>query len=421
MVTTPTEQQAGPQQLQRKLDVLNQLVEVSQVMNSTLALDPLLQYIMQAAVEITGSEAASILLMDRFTHELRFAASTSADASDLDGIVVPVKGSVAGQIIEEDRAIIIEDVSQEPRHFRDVDRQIAFETRSMLGVPMRIKEKLIGVLEVLNKREERFTPDDVRYITILAAQAAVAIENAQLVTALRKAYEDLNKLDKLKSDFIAIASHELRTPLGIILGYASFLKEEAEGKASEHAEAVFRSALHLRSLIESMTNLRYVQIDDTMIDAREVPLREIVDMACADVKSMLQTRQEALELRLPEQELRARADPFLMAMALTNVLNNAVRFSPEGGTIRLEVSHRDRDAWIQIADTGIGLAADQLEKIFEQFYQVEDPMTRSHNGLGLGLAIARAIVEKHGGRIWAESAGLGHGSTFVMTVPLVGS
>ncbi len=409
---------AEVQALQRKIDVLGQLVEVSRVMNSTLALKPLLTFIMQAATEITDTEAASILLVDPRTQELRFEASIGSDAEELAGIVVPREGSIAGTIISEDRALVIDDVARDPRHFQGVDEKVSFQTRSLLGVPMRFKDRLIGVLEVLNKREGAFDDGDVRHITILASQAAVAIENAQLVTALQKAYDDLSKLDKLKSDFIAVASHELRTPLGVILGYASFLKEDAEGQVGQHADAVLGSALHMRALIESMENLQYVQINESELDIRAVPVGDIVRVAYTDVLPLAQEREELVSLEMPDYEIAVLADARLMALALSNVLNNAVKFTPRGGQIFITVEEHPTEARISVRDTGVGLPPDQQEAIFKQFYQVEDPMTRSHGGLGLGLAITQAVIERHGGRIWAESPGKDQGSTFTLTIPL---
>jgi signal transduction histidine kinase len=409
---------AEVQALQRKIDVLGQLVEVSRVMNSTLALKPLLDFIMQAATEITDTEAASILLVDPRTQELRFEASIGSDAEELAGIVVPREGSIAGTIISEDRALVIDDVARDPRHFQGVDEKVSFQTRSLLGVPMRFKDRLIGVLEVLNKREGAFDDGDVRHITILASQAAVAIENAQLVTALQKAYDDLSKLDKLKSDFIAVASHELRTPLGVILGYASFLKEDAEGQVGQHADAVLGSALHMRALIESMENLQYVQINESELDIRAVPVGNIVRVAYTDVLPLAQEREELVSLEMPDYEIAVLADPRLMALALSNVLNNAVKFTPRGGQIFITVEEHPTEARISVRDTGVGLPPDQQEAIFKQFYQVEDPMTRRHGGLGLGLAITQAVIERHGGRIWAESPGKDQGSTFTLTIPL---
>ncbi len=418
MAATPPSQDAYYRSLEHKFDALNRLVQISLVMNSTLKLQPLLQTIMEAAAEISGAEAASILLWDKNTNELRFTAALSPDPEHLMGMVVPLEGSIAGTIISENRAIIIDDASRDPRHFKNVDQAIEFQTRAILGVPMRIRDDLIGVLEVLNKREGRFNDEDLRHITILASQAAVAIENARLIAALRKAYDDLAQVNKLKNDFIAIASHELRTPLGVVLGYAAFLKEETEGEMGEHAEAVLNSALHLRNLIEDMTNLRYVQIDRAELKFAVAPLNRILGAAHADVIELAEAKEQVLLLEQPAYDIPVKVDAVRMEMAITNVLNNAVKFTPPGGLIVLSAEEQAREVWVRVQDNGIGLEPDHLERIFDQFYQVEDPMRRRHGGLGLGLTIARAIVERHDGRIWAESAGLGLGSTFTVALPL---
>jgi signal transduction histidine kinase len=374
---------------------------------------------MEAAVEITGSEAASILLMDNNTRELRFAATTSQNSQKLMGITVPLEGSIAGTIIQGNSALIIDDASTDPRIYRQVDESINFVTRSLMGVPMRIKDKLIGVLEVLNKIDDRYSEEDVRHITILASQAAVAIENAQLIREIRQAYTDLEKVNKLKNDFIAIASHELRTPLGVILGYASFLREDAQGEAGEHAERVMNSAMHLRNLIEDMTNLRYVQLDESELDIKDVPLIDVLMDAYNDTLKLAEAKEQGLLFEPPRQSFIIQVDHNLIAMALTNLLNNAVKFTDRRGIIILSAEPRHGEVWIKVKDNGVGLEEAQLERVFDQFYQVEDHMTRRHNGLGLGLTIARAVAERHKGRTWCESQGLGQGATFFMALPIV--
>jgi signal transduction histidine kinase len=416
----PTLAETKLKEMERKFEALNRMVQVSLRMNSTLKLQPLLEYIMDAATEITGAETASILLMDKNTNELRFTAAL-AGSDDLIGLVVPLEGSIAGLIISENRAIIIDDAAHDPRHFKNVDQAVEFQTRAILGVPMRIRDNLIGVLEVLNKREGRFNDEDLRHITILAAQAAVAIENARLITAIQKANEELEKLNKLKNDFIAIASHELRTPLGVVLGYASFLREEAEGEMGEHADQVLQSALHLRNLIEDMTNLRYVQIDKAELDMKVVSLNRILTTAHADVIELAEAKEQVLLLEQSEYLVEIVADALKLEMAITNVLNNAVKFTPPDGVIVLSSDEHSNEVWIRVQDNGIGLEEQKRERIFDQFYQVEDPMTRRHGGLGLGLTIAKAIIERHDGRIWAESAGLGLGSTITIALPVARS
>jgi signal transduction histidine kinase len=404
--------------IQRTMDALNHLVEISLVMNSTVQIEPLLHFIMESACEIAQAGAASILLMDQRTNELRFAASIGSDAKGLSGVVVPLEGSIAGSIVAEGKALIIDDVSSDPRHYSQVDKKLDFHTESILGVPMHIRDKLVGVLEVLNKREGHFSEEDVRHITIMASQAAVAIDNAQLVSALREANDELSNLDKLKTDFIAIASHELRTPLSIILGYATFLQEEAQGEASSHAQMVMQGAMTLRSLIEDMTNLSYTQSATSDLSVEDVSLAEILSQAQNDVHTIAETKFQTLIMQIPTREITVRADKLKTEMALTNVLNNAVKFTNEHGRISVSVEERPKEVWVRVTDNGMGLPANELERIFDQFHQVEDHLTRRTGGMGLGLTIARAVMEAQGGRVWAESPGPDQGSTFTIAIPL---
>ena len=406
--------------LRQQNDLLNRLLEVSLILNSNLTLESLLTYIMEATCEITHSEAASILLYDRNSDELRFVASNSpgTDQQTMAEIPVPMEGSIAGQIVRDNRPIIITDAN-DPRIYRGVDDNTGFTTRTLLGVPMRIKEEVVGVLESVNRRDGSWTVDDRDHLSILAAQAAVAIENARQATALKKAYNDLSQLDKLKNDFIAIASHELRTPLGVILGYASFLKEEAQGEASDHAAAVLNSALHLRNLIEDLTNLRYLQLGKADLVREDVTVSALLQAALHDVQSLIAAKGHHLTVNVADDLAEVHVDRLKIGMALTNILNNAIKFTQNNGEITIATEQRPHEVVITVTDNGMGIPQEQLEKIFEEFYQVADHMTRRHNGMGIGLSIARGMVEAHNGRLWAESEGLGKGSTFCVALPLV--
>jgi signal transduction histidine kinase len=406
------------QQLEQKVAVLTQLSEISTVLNSTLQLDTLLNYIMDKAAEITDAESASVLLWNHNTRELFFAATKSGEAAKgLIGKPVPLD-SIAGTVLREKRIIQVDDTSQDSRHYEKIGEEIKFITRSLLGVPMTSKEKIIGVLEAVNKRTGPWTEDDQHYLSILAAQAAVAIDSAQLVIQLRKANDDLNQVDKLKSDFIAIASHELRTPLGVIMGYASFLQEEANEEVSEHAAKVMASALQLRRIIEDMINLRYLKQSQSELQRENVAVNQLLDELQRDIVALTEAEGHKLEVKRAPDDTQVYVDSSRVMMAFTNVVNNAVRFTPKGGKITIAPEVRNREVWISITDTGIGLEQDQLDKIFEEFYQVEDHMTRHYGGLGIGLSIARALVKAHGGRIWATSDGLGKGTTFIISLPL---
>jgi signal transduction histidine kinase len=404
--------------LEHRVSILTRLAEISTVVNSTMRLKPLLEHIMVAAAEMTNAEAASVLLWEKKSNTLRFAATTSGVSNSLLGMAVPLDGSIAGTILKEKRVVVVNDVRTEPRHYDKIDEDIRFQTRSVLGVPMTSKDRVIGVIEAVNRRKLPWTEDDVQYLSILAAQAAVAIEGAQLVTRLETAMEELEKVDQLKNDFIAIASHELRTPLGVILGYASFLQESRDPQVTEHASKVVGSALQLRRIIEDMTNLRYLQQSEAELQRETVTLDGLLDAILPDVRAVADAKHQRLTARVTPG-IRLHVDPIRMNMALTNILMNAVRFTPEGGEIEVRGDLAPkRQALLMVRDNGIGIAAEDLGRIFDSFYQVEDHMTRHHGGLGIGLSLAKALVEAHGGRISAESAGLNKGSTFTITLPL---
>ena len=399
---------------------LSRLVEVSVTLNSTLEIEPLLNFLIGSAADLLDSEAASILLFDEKTQRLYFAASTGADPDELRRIPVPLEGSIAGAIYRDNRPLIINEVASDPRHYRQVGEKIRFEARTLIGVPMRMRDRRIGVLEALNKRGGHFTANDQHTLSIVASQAAVAIHNANLVSALQKAYDELGKVEKLKSDFIAIASHELRTPLGVILGYAAILKEDADQATSEHAAAVLHSALRMRALIEDMTNMNMMRAGSAEVAPSRQPLQPIVDAAGEEMRMLIEAKGQELTRHVAAEELVASVDASKLTMALTNLLHNAMRFTPSGGRIALGLERHGAEAWVRVGDNGVGIPAEQLERVFDQFYQVEDHMTRRHEGMGLGLSIVRAVVRAHNGRVWAESPGQDQGATFTIALPLAG-
>lgn len=397
---------------------LARLVEISVTLNSTLEFKPLLQFIIDSAAELLNSEGASILLVDEKTKDLRFAASTGADPAELAKIPVPMDSSIAGTIARDDKPLIINEVASDPRHFREVGDRVHLSVQSLIGVPMRIHGRVIGVLEAVNKRQGAFDEADLQTLSIVASQAAVAINNARLVDALHLAYDELGKLDRLKSEFISIASHELRTPLALILGYASILQEDAGEAASEHVNAVLNSAMRMRSLIEDMTNLNLLRIGTTGMNFEIQPLQSVVRAAAEEVRETIQAKGQVLDVQLWEEPLEATIDGPKLAMAITNLLNNAMRFTDSGGHIWLSLNLRGDEVWFEVRDTGIGLPADELERIFQPFYQVEDHLRRRHEGMGLGLAIVRAVAQAHRGRVWAESPGHQAGAKFTIALPL---
>ena len=410
-----------PKPLSLEARQLARLMEISQTLNSTLNIEELLQYIIKTASELLECEAASLMLYDEKRNRLFFAASTGSDPKKLAQIPVPLDGSVAGTIFREDKGMIINDVSNDTRHYTGVDEQTKFQAKSLVGVPMRIREKGVGVLEALNKKDGKFTEADERLLSVVASQAATALYNAQLIQALQKANEDLLETDRLKSNFMALASHELRTPLGIIIGYASFLQEDNEGEVSENAERVLSAASQMRSLIEAMTSLHLLQAKGMTFRPRVVPVQQVLNAAFEEMRQIAHEMRHTVTFNMPAQSLLVTADPDKLTPAFVNILNNAIRFTPIGGQISIGAVQRSGNIQVNIQDNGIGLASDQLSKIFQEFYQVEPHTTRRFGGLGIGLTIAKGLIETQSGRIWAESEGLGKGTTIRVLLPPAGT
>lgn len=405
-------------QLRRMVVQLSRLVEISVTLNSTLDLTRLLQFITHSAADLVDSRAASILMVDDKTKDLYVAATTDMEPDELPREPVPRDGSIAGTILRQDRPLILNDIGRGESGFREAGTPARGDVRTLIGVPLRIRDQVTGVLEAVNKHAGLYDETDLQILSNVASLAAVAIQNARQVQALNRAYEELGKVEKLKSDFIAIASHELRTPLGLILGNAALLLDHTDEEGAGYAEAVVSSAERMRGLVEEMTNMNMLQMASTELMMAQQPLNDVVQSAHDEVIDLVRAKGLNLSLSVPENPIGAMIDAPKLTMAIAHLLNNAIRFAERDGKIELALETHGREAWIRVRDDGAGIPVDQLDTVFDLFYQVEDHLTRRHGGLGLGLAIVKAIAEAHAGRIWVESEGVEQGATFTLAIPL---
>ncbi|GJQ34035.1 MAG: hypothetical protein JETCAE01_00450 [Anaerolineaceae bacterium] len=404
--------------LEGKEKLLLRLVDLSVQLNSTLDLDELLQLITATATETLNCEAASILLYDEKNPRLFFAAATGSDPAKLAEIPVPIDNSLAGTIFRTNQPLILNNVEQDPRHYSLVSEHIKFKTRSLLGVPMPIKDQTMGVLEAVNKRDGGFKESDATVLSVIAAHAAIAINNARLFRARQQALEKVRVTNEIKSNFLSLASHELRTPLGIIIGYASFLQDSSKDESMDHAGQVLAAATQMRALLDEMSNLTLLQSDEMVLKKIKIPLQDVLNFALDEIKYSAARRDLSLVLAFREEPIPVNVDPEKTTLAIVNLLNNAIRFSPEKSEVTLGAVEQGKEAMIWVQDRGIGIPVDKLQKVFEEFYQIEPPNTRQYGGLGIGLTIAKGIIEAQGGTIWAESEGKGRGSTLKVLLPL---
>lgn len=403
--------------LKQRYEQLQRLVELSVTLNSTLDLDDLLQLITTTATELLDCEAASILLYDEKRPRLYFAAATGSDPAQLAEIPVPIDSSLAGTIFRTSQPLILNDAEQDPRHYSIVSDHIQFKVKTLLGVPMPIKDRTVGVLEAVNKRSGVFDERDVALLSVTAAHAAIAINNARMLQTTQKALEQVRESNQLKSNFLSLASHELRNPLGIIIGYSTFLKADSKAEISDHASQVLTAARQMRSILDEMNNLAMLKTDEMILRPQRVAMQEVLAHACEGIRDIASTHDQKLIFAFPKESLYVSVDVDRTSLAFINLLNNAIRFSPRGSDITVGSIQDDNQvlAWVQ--DQGVGIPVDQLQRIFDEFYQIEPPNTRHFGGLGIGLSIAKGIIEAQDGKIWAESEGPGAGSTFKVLLP----
>jgi signal transduction histidine kinase/ActR/RegA family two-component response regulator len=240
--------------------------------------------------------------------------------------------------------------------------------------------------------------------------------------ALAQVNAELRRLDELKSEFLAMVSHELRTPLTAIIGYSRLLMRQVHGRLTpkqlEHQEAIFRGAQRLSDLINDLLDVSRLEAGRIELAPRPTDVALIVEQAAAVVAVAAQARQIRITSALPPDLPAANADPTRLQQILVNLIGNAVKFSAPGGSVRVTGGRYREQLWIAVEDEGVGIAKEELARIWDPFYQVEAPMRRRHGGSGLGLAIVRRLVELHGGVVRAESDGENRGSRFSFTLPV---
>ena len=386
---------------------LARLLQISRRLSSTLRLDELLSLVMDVATELTQTETASILLVDRSTGQLHFAASTRGEVPQ--DIVVPLDNSIAGWVVRHSRSLILEDVQTDERFYANVDENLEFVTRSMLAVPLVTGQGVIGALEVINKQDDAdYTSQDVALMEALASQSAVAILNVHLFS---------------QSDLIAEIMHELKTPLMAISAASELLSrpEMPQEKQEELVGMIKKESNRLSKMTRDF--LDFARLESGRMRLR----REILDVpqVIGEVISISQTQAAARNIEivlvvapdLPTTTSKTAVigDADRLKQVLLNLVSNATKYNRENGRITISASYQADEVQIDVTDTGPGIDPEDLEHLFERFYRI--PGSESAEGSGLGLSVAQKIVEEHNGRIEVAST-VGEGTTFMIFLPV---
>jgi signal transduction histidine kinase len=280
--------------------------------------------------------------------------------------------------------------------------------RAILAVPMIGEGRLIGCLAVTRNQPGEFAADTIELLRTFATQSALAIQNARLFRELADKSRQLEVASQHKSEFLANMSHELRTPLNAIIGFSEVLTDRMFGELNEKQEEylrdIYASGTHLLSLINDILDLSKIEAGRMELELTEVELPTALDNALMLVRERAQRRSLTLHKDVDAE------------VVVLNLLSNAIKFTPEGGRIELAAVPKDGLVEVSVCDTGVGIAPEDQDKVFEEFRQV-GTADKKAEGTGLGLTLCRKFIELHGGRIWVKSQ-LGAGSTFMFTIPV---
>ncbi len=386
------------------LDSYLRVIEISRDLASTLDLDILLDDIVRAAADITRAEAASILLYDDTARQLYFQVATNIDEPTMRGLIVPLDKSIAGWIVTNRKSVRIDDAQKDDRHFGEVEQTIGFATHSLLGIPLVTKNKVVGVLEVINKKKGRFIDPDESMLSVLGAQAAVAIENARLFQ---------------QSDLIAEFVHELRTPLAS-LSTATYLllrPEMSREQRDQIVNNIHNETLRLNSLASSFLDLARLESGRVQFRKTRFSVADLI-YECRDVM-MSKAQETNIQIRVdvPNEMPLMEADRDKIKQILLNLLSNAIKYNRPNGSVIITSAFDATNISINIQDTGMGIPEESIPHLFEKFYRVLEHEGKA-TGTGLGLSICKQIVQGHNGRIEVKSK-IGVGTSFTIHLPRV--
>lgn len=459
VVADVTERKRMVEALIRRTRQLDALRAVGTEITRELDLPTLLGLIVRRAAELVGAASGTVFLWDE-RDQVLVAEAWHGFADWRRGVRLQLGEAVAGTTAQRREGMIVNDYRTSPyAHPVTLDRT---GITAVLAEPLLYHDRLVGVLTINNEGTGRhFTEEDRATLALFATQAAIAIENARLYQEIqqhaaeleervRERTRALEEASRHKSEFLANMSHELRTPLNSIIGFAEFLQEQRVGplneKQARYLGHIRASGKHLVQIIGDILDLAKAEAGRIVLQPESLSVATTLEDILVTTRGLAHQKNQIVEADIQPDLPPLWADPIRFKQILFNLLNNAVKFTPNGGRITLtarrvsasqsmgaeEQGSRGAEEpsppppspsaplpflEIRVSDTGIGIKTEDLPRLFQQFVQLEATATKHHEGTGLGLALAKRLVELHGGRIWAQSAGEGQGSTFTVILP----
>ena len=410
--------------LTRSVDQLTALGEVGRAVSSTLDLETVLTTIVSRAVQLSGLDGGVIFEYDEPTQAFVQRAA-------IEQAVILAEARRTTPILKGEGVVGRTAVTLQPEQVPDITAPGAYEgrlretliasgVRAVLAVPMVREGRLIGCLAVTRNAPGDFPPEMIDLLRTFATQSSLAIQNARLFLEIADKSRQLEVASQHKSEFLANMSHELRTPLNAIIGFSEVLSERMFGelneKQEEYLKDIYASGNHLLSLINDILDLSKIEAGRMELELTAFDLPTALDNALMLVRERAGRRNITLQTSVDGQLGEVRADERKIRQVVLNLLSNAIKFTPEGGRIDVAATPRDGFVEVLVSDTGVGIAPEDQEAVFEEFRQVGTTEKKAE-GTGLGLTLCRKFIELHGGRIWVKSQ-VGAGSTFTFMIPV---
>jgi two-component system, NtrC family, sensor kinase len=418
-----TELQARTMDLTRSVGELRALSEVGQAISSTLNLRAVLNTIVARATHLSGTDAGVIYEYDEQREIFVPRATEHLEADIVETMLAtPVRRGegATGRLAEVHEPNQVPDILVAPAESRVRGALVRAGYRALLAVPLVREDHLLGGLTVIRKEAGAFAPEAIELLRTFATQSALAIQNARLFLEIEDKSRQLEVASQHKSEFLANMSHELRTPLNAIIGFSEVLGERLFGelneKQEEYLKDIHASGQHLLSLINDILDLSKIEAGRMELELTDLDLPTAIDNALTLVRERASRRGIALHQTVHEGLGQIRGDERKVKQVLLNLLSNAIKFTPDGGRIDVRAIALNETVEVSVTDTGVGIAPEDQEAIFEEFRQV-GTADKKVEGTGLGLALSRKFIELHGGRIWVQSE-VGVGSTFTFTIPI---
>ncbi|HUP41417.1 MAG TPA: ATP-binding protein [Vicinamibacterales bacterium] len=421
-----TEQVRTRELLQEHVDALQIINGVGRVLSAELDLKKVVQALTDAATNLVGAQFGAFFynVLDSGGGSYTLYALSGVERRHLERSPIPRGSALLGPTFRGDGIIRIADVSQDPRmDATERHRGLPFgylPVKSYLAIPVISRSgEVLGGLFFGHPQAAVFTDADERVMAGLAAQAAIAIDNARLFDAVQKAREAAEVANRLKDEFLATVSHELRTPLNAVLGWTSLLRgtQMDDARRAKALETIERNARLQQKIVEDLLDVSRIIAGQFRLEKEPMPFRPVVEAAIESTRLVAAGKSIALRVDLGDDPAIIIGDAARLQQVVWNLLSNAIKFTPAGGAVRVSLDVTESRVELVVSDTGIGIAPAFLPHAFERFRQGDARVTRAHGGLGLGLAIVRHLTEMHGGSVAAVSAGEGKGATFIVRLP----